>query len=447
MARLPDAVVGNAHTNSQSWDVLTDLVDVGSRMAGQDGEATGAQIVADAFESAGLDDVSIDEFPIAGWWRGDSSMTIDTPRERTYTAEHEILALPGTPDGTARGRLIDVGPGRPEDFEDRDLEGAVVMASSRTPDEYDRWLHRMEKYVCAAEAGADAFLFRNHVEGCLPPTGEVGYHERPGPIPAVGVSKELGARLERTCNTDTPEVTLTVDCRSAETSSRNVVGSIGPDTEETVLVTAHVDAHDIAEGATDNGAGSALVTEVGRLLAQVPKKLDTNVRLITFGAEEIGLWGAYHWADTHDLSAVKAVLNIDGAGGSGTLGINANGFDDLRDAVETAGENLEAPIQGGSTISPHGDQWAFVQEGVPAAMCYAASETSGRGYGHTHADTLEKLDSRELRSLAVLIAEAVCEVAATDRTIERKDRETIREEIDTGYERELKRGGRWPYEN
>jgi aminopeptidase YwaD len=283
------------------------------------------------------------------------------------------------------------------------------------------------------------------VEGCLPPTGEVGYHNRPGPIPAVGVSKEVGDRLVRACEENEVTARVAVEARSEPTTSRNVSAAVGPDTDDSVLLTAHVDAHDIAEGANDNGAGSALVTEVGRLLAAAADQLDTRVRLVTFGSEEIGLWGAYHWAETHDLSDVKAVLNLDGAGGSRNLGVNANGFDDLEAAIETAADRLDVPLASGSTISPHGDQWAFVQEGVPAAMCYAVSDSSGRGYGHTHADTLDKLDSRDLRALAIQVAEAVIEVADADRKIEAKSRAVVREEIDEGYEQELRRGGRWPY--
>lgn len=52
-------------------------------------------------------------------------------------------------------------------------------------------------------------------------------------------------------------------------------GELGPDTNEAVLLTAHVDAHDIAPGANDNGAGAVLVVEVARLLTQIEEELDT----------------------------------------------------------------------------------------------------------------------------------------------------------------------------
>jgi Zn-dependent M28 family amino/carboxypeptidase len=447
MTRLPDEVVGDAYTSNFAWETLEELVEVGNRMAGQAGEAEGAQVIADAFADAGLREVEIDEFDVPGWWRGSSSLELDEPHARRYEGDHEVIALPGTPAGAAEGEVVDVGCGTPEEFENADVEGKIAMASSRTPDDSDRWIHRMEKYVAAAEAGADGFVFRNHVEGCLPPTGEVGYHNRPGPIPAVGVSAEVGSRLARYCADDEASASLTVECRNEPATSRNVEAVVGPENaDREVLVTAHVDAHDIAEGANDNGAGSALVAEIGRLLAQVADDLYTRVRLLTFGSEEIGLWGAYHWAETHDLDGVKAVVNLDGAGNSRNIAVGANQFDDLAAVFEDVTDDLDAPLSRHDTISPHGDQWAFVQEGVPAVMTHTESESSGRGWGHTHADTLDKLDPRDLRAVAATVAECVLELADDEREIAQKSREEIRDTIDEGYVEELKRGGRWPYE-
>lgn len=433
---LPSELVGDAYTSDFGWRLLESLVGVGNRMAGQDGERKGARVVADAFEDAGLRDVTIEEFGIPGWWRGEAALSLET----TYDGDHEVIGLPGTPGGTVEASLVDVGYGSLSEFQETDVEGKIAMTSSESPPETDRWLHRMEKYAAAAEAGAVGFVFRNHVEGCLPATGEIGYHNRPGPIPAVGISKELGARLRRA---DHPTCELRVDARNEPTRSRNVEAVVGPDTDEEVLLTAHVDAHDIAEGANDNGAGCAVVAEAGRLLANVD--LETRVRLLTFGSEEIGLYGAYHWAETHDLDRVKCVLNVDGAGTSRTLRAGTNGSGELRALFEDVGEAFDAPVEASDTISPHGDQWAFVQEGVPGVIAGAVSESSGRGWGHTHADTLEKLDVRDLRAIAIQIAAATREAAREERTFPHRSREEIRGALTPGYEQELKRGGRWPY--
>ena len=446
MARLPNAAVGDAYTSTYAYDLLEDLVDIGNRMAGQEGETEGAKRVAESYRDVGLRNVHLDEFEIPGWWRGRSSLVVDGPSSRTCEADHEVIALPGSPSGEVTADLVDVGHGRPTDFEEADLDGAVAMASSATPDDYGRWIHRMEKYCYAIDNGAVGFVFRNHIDGCLPPTGEVGYNNRPGPIPAVGVSKEVGATLERDA-ADGAEVTLDVDCQNEPTTSRNVSGELGPDTDEVVLLTAHVDAHDIAPGANDNGAGTVLVAEVARLLKRVEDDLETRVRCVVFGSEEIGLRGAYHLAETIDLDAVKAVLNIDGAGRDRTLKVRTNQFAALDDLFETVTDELRVPVSVDTTVSPHGDQWAFAQEGVPGVMISSTNPNkSGRGWGHTHADTLDKIDIRDLRSHAVAVGNAVCAAAEPGREIPSRTPAETKRRIDPGYEQELKIGGRWPYE-
>ncbi|SHG72095.1 M28 family metallopeptidase [Halobaculum gomorrense] len=446
--RLSNAAVGDAQTSGFAWDVLTDLVDVGNRMAGQAGERRGAEVVRDAFERAGARETRLKVFEIPGWWRGSSSLTVHDPHERTHDGQQDVLALPGCPAGEATGRVVDVGDGTYEEFEEKadELDGAVAMASSATPESVDRWIHRMEKYVNAADHGAVAFVFRNHVEGSVPPTGEVGYHERPGPIPAVGVSREVGERLARYAEEDC-EATVSVECRNEPTTSVNAEAEVGPDTDEHVLVTAHVDAHDIADGANDNGAGSALVAEVARLLSREDVDLDTRVRLITFGSEEIGLWGAYHCAETTDLDDLRCVVNLDGACSSRNLRVGTNGFEAMGAVFEAVTDDLDATLSTDDTISPHGDQWAFVQEGVPAVITSTTSERSGRGWGHTHADTLDKLDSRDLRDVAVQVAEAAARFASDDVDTQHKSRQELRDAIDQGYEQELRMGGRWPYDD
>ncbi|OIB58802.1 M28 family peptidase [Natrialba sp. SSL1] len=447
MTRLPTEVIGDAHTSTFHWEVLEDLVDIGNRMAGQEGERRGAERIRDAFETVGLRNVHLDEFEIDGWWRGPATLSTSGAHEETFAADYQVLALPGTPSDTVEAELVDVGYGRPEDFEDAELEGKVVMASSETPNDYGRRLHRMEKYVSAVDAGAVGFVFRNHVEGCLPATGEIGYDNRPGPIPAVGVSKEVGQRLLRHSASEPLSVELEVEARNERTNSVNVVGEVGPDTDEVVMVTSHVDAHDISEGANDNGAGTALVCEIARLLTQVEDDLETRVRFVPFGSEEIGLQGAYHSAATQELSNVKCVINIDGAGNSRNLRVNANEFDALEALFEEVADEFDVPLSTSDTISPHGDQWAFVQEGVPASMTSSTSDSSGRGWGHTHADTLDKLDVRDLRALSALIAAAALTAAEADREFPQRTREETKAMIDEGYVQELKIGGRWPYDD
>ncbi|MFB6148556.1 MAG: M28 family peptidase [Halobacteriales archaeon] len=444
MVQLPTAVVGDAYTSDFALSVLEDLVEIENRMAGQEGEREGAQVIKAAFEDADLRDASITEFEIPGWWRGSSALGLPD-RGKRYDGSHQVIALPGTPAADVSAPIVDLGYGLPEDFEEADLEGKLAMASSDVPDDYDRWIHRGEKYGMAVNHGAAGFIFRNHIEGCLPPTGSIG-GDGPGAIPAIGLSKELGDRLARYADDGEFDAHLDIDCRNEDTHSRNVEAVIGPDTDEEVLVTAHVDAHDIAEGANDNGTGSALVCEVGRLLKQVEDDLETRVRVMTFGAEEVGLYGAYEWADTHDLENMKCIINIDGAGYSRNLEVYTHTFDPIGEAFKATSDDLGIPIVVDDGIRPHSDHWPFVQKGAAGAQARSSSEGSGRGWGHTHGDTLDKLDIRDIRELAVGLADGALKLTTDAYSVEHKDPQAIAEAIEPEAEEGMRATDSWPFD-
>lgn len=447
MPTLPPELVGDAYTSTRAWDLLCELVDIDNRMAGQQGEAEGAEVVKDAFEEYGLRDTTIDEFEIPGWWRGSCSLTVERDRTYTFDEQYQTVALPGTPSGEVQAELVDVGYGRPEDFESSNLDGKIAMVSSETPEDYGRWIHRGEKYSFAVKNGATAFVFYNHVEGSLPPTGGVGNDEGPGDIPAVGVSREVGERLVRYCDSESVDATLTVDCRNDPAVSQNVEGVLGPDTDEEVLVVAHVDGHDISEAARDNGAGTALVTEIGRLLAQVEDRLETRIRFVAFGSEEVGLLGSYHWVETRPTENVKAVLNTDGTGYSRDLRVYTHRFDEIGDVFEDVADEFSIPISTRERIRPHSDHWPFLQEGVPSVQIRSKSDSSGRGWVHTHADTLDKIDLRDLRELAVPISAATIKVAQTDREIPHKSVSEVRDAVvEDGHDVGKRNTDSWPFD-
>jgi Iap family predicted aminopeptidase len=443
MSQVPTDILGEAEANSVAWSSLERLVDIGSRMAGQDGEHEAAATVAAAFSEVGLREASVTEFDLPGWWRETSTLQVREPVERVFEENHELIALPGTPAGELSGEVVDVGYGLPEQFRAADLDGKVAMASTRTADDDSRWVHRMEKYAAAVEHGATGFLFTNHRSGGLPPTGEVGYLNRPGPIPGIGLSKELGDRLRRYGTDGQVSVDITVECRSEPSTSCNVEAAVGPDTEREILVTAHHDAHDIAEGARDNGVGCALVIETGRLLSEMAERLDTKVRLVTFGAEEVALNGSYQYVTAHDTDSVECVVNIDGAGASRTPKLRPYGFDEVRAMFERTADSFGSSLAVDEEFFPYTDAWPFVEEGIPAVTAGSTSDGTGRGWGHTHADTLDKIDRRDLRALAVIYLGAVLELASDETELSRRSPSSAKRLVDDSGERALRAAGLW----
>ena len=429
--------IGNTFTSTVGWDHLETLVEIGNRMAGSDGERHAAEVTRDTLASVGARDAHLEMFDIQGWKRG--SAAIDAGE-----TVQDAISLPRSPSGEITGELVDLGYGLPEDFGD-DLDGKIVIAASDMPSWYGRYVHRREKYYHAVEAGAEAFIYRNHVDGCLPPTGSVGTEDDPiGEIPAVGVSKEVGARLSR--RFESQDVTVSVEADIHPASSQNIHADLGPDTDEVVLLTSHVDAHDIAEGAADNAAGTAMVVEVARALAEREDELDTRVHCLVYGAEEVGLVGSHYDADHRDLGSIKAIVNNDGVVRNRTLVCHSHGFDSLVEAATRVGGRMGHPVRAPRGLNPHSDHWPYVTWGVPGYHIRADTGDTGRGWGHTHADTLDKLESRNLREQAILLTELVVELAADDTAISHRSAEEIAEQLtDEDLAEGMRTIGDWPY--
>ncbi len=430
--------IAGTFTSDVGWDLLETLVDIGDRMAGTEGERAGAEATRDALD-AHAENARLEPFDLQGWVRGDSG--IEAGGE-----PHDCIALPRSLAGEVSGEFVDLGYGLPEDF-DADLEGKVVMAASNIPSWYHRFLHRREKYYHAVEAGAAAFVFRNHVEGCLPPTGSVGTEDAPiGEIPAVGVSKEVGSRLARRFEGE--ELSVEVECETPDATSHNVHAELGPGTDERVLVTSHIDAHDIAEGAMDNGAGTAMVLELARALAEREAELDTRVEFVCYGAEEVGLVGSTHHAESVDPDAVKAVLNFDGVGRGRDLAAYTHGWDELGEAIETVADRFDHPFDPVPEVGPHSDHWPYVVRGIPGYHVYAETGDEGRGWGHTEADTFDKLESRDLRESAILLTELAVELASDDLDLPRKpDSEIVELLEEQRYVEGMEVTGDWPFDD
>lgn len=432
--------IGETFTSDAGWSHLEDLVDVGNRMAGSEGERRGAELTRDALADVGGRDARIEEFDVQGWARGESSI-------QAGDTTQDCIALPRSPDESADGELVDLGYGLPEDFEEADVEGKVVMVATNVPGHYDRFIHRREKYYYAVEGGAAAFVFKNHVEGCLPPTGSVGTSEDPiGDIPAVGVSKEVGSRLARRWDGEEVEVAVEADVHDA--TSQNVHAELGPDTDEEVLVTSHIDAHDIAEGAMDNGAGTAMVVEMARTLAEREDELNTRVHFIAYGAEEVGLDGSEYDADQRDFESIKAIVNNDGVVRGRTLSFYTHGFDALDEAAQEVADDFSHPVKTIPTQGPHSDHWPYVQWGVPGYHVMSETGDEGRGWGHTAADTLDKMEVRDLREQAVLLTELTVRLADAEFEVAHKDPEEIAEALEDEDQAEgMKVIGDWPYDD
>lgn len=104
---------------------------------------------------------------------------------------------------------------------------------------------------------------------------------------------------------------------------KNIVGIIpGNDPvlkDEYIIIGAHYDHlgvknEKVYNGADDNASGTATIIEMARILKGRQSQLKRSVIVVAFDAEEKGLWGSNHLAETLDLSKIKLMMSIDMVG-------------------------------------------------------------------------------------------------------------------------------------
>src|ERR1035438_4302722 len=136
----------------------------------------------------------------------------------------------------------------------------------------------------------------------LPHTGALNHEDDAPRIPAAGLAISDAERLERLAAQGPVRIRLLLTPTVQENApSWNVVGEIKgrehPD--EIVLIGGHLDSWDLGTGATDDGAGVAIVFGAGRLIAGLPQRPSRTIRVVLFGAEEMNFSGAAY-AKAHE---------------------------------------------------------------------------------------------------------------------------------------------------
>lgn len=448
--QLDRQIVGDIYTSQEVMENLTVLCDdYGSRFAGTPEEAAAANFIAERFKRYGLQNVKLEEYPYAGWTRGTATLEILEPMNRTL----HCISLPYCPADDITGELVSAGCGSPAEYSalGDTLAGKLVMAQSSSPPDLGRWVHRKEKFERAVLGGAGAFIFVSEHPGVGPETGSL-QNDSTAPIPGISVCKEDGEFLLRLLARH-GKVTLklrTTDINEPRTSW-NVVADLpgsGRDRNEQVILGCHYDGHDISQGAHDPASGMVSVMEAARVLsAYTAGSLKRTVRFIAFGTEEIGLTGAFRYVDAHasELDGVRFMLNMDAAGGASRKGIVLHQWQTLEPFFQEAAAELNAEVPVGQKVHSYSDHFPFFLKGVPSShMGDPGALPSGRGFGHTAYDTLEKVKLENLRAASAIGARIALRCAnADDFPAKRRSQAEVQKIVDTdpgleGYRISLK---------
>ncbi len=428
-------IVGIALTESRAWEKLAWLTDrIGHRLSGSEGLNRAVSWTAAEMRRDNLDRVWTEELMVPHWVRGHGWGRIVAPIERPMA----VLALGGsvaTSEGGVRGEVVVARSIDEVEALGERLRGKIVLYSH----EMKRGAGFLEGYwpgaqmrvhgaAPAARQGALAMLIRSlgTADYRLPHTGAMGYEDDAARIPGLAIATEDSMLIERLIAAgEQVEVELDLGCRTLpDVPSANVLADLrGRERpEEIVVLACHLDSWDVGSGAHDDGAGCAVVMESLRLLKKLGLAPRRTIRGILYTNEENGLRGARDYVERHREEMALHVAAIESDSGGGTpLGFGVTAGPGAEEVVGLIARRL-ASI-GADRVTPDGggaDISAMKTYGVPQ-IGLRQDTTYYFDYHHTEADTLDKVDRRDLdRNVAamMLMAYALAEMEGSLPRIE-----------------------------
>ncbi len=415
---VADRIIDAALADSSAYERLALLVDkFGHRFSGSDNLERALDWILEEMRRDGLENVRGEEVMVPHWVRGSESVELLQPRHRDLP----MLGLGGsvgTPPEGVTAEVLVVSSFEGLEARRDQAEGKIVLFNVPFTT-YGRTVqYRGRGAVAAARAGAVAALLRSVTPHSLqtPHTGAMGYSPGVRRIPFAAVTVEDAELLQRLQDRgERVVVRLKMEAQMLpDAPSRNViaevVGSEHP--EEVVVLGGHIDSWDVGQGAMDDGGGSVAAWEAVRLIQRLGLRPRRTLRVVLWTNEEIGLRGGRAYRDAHGDEVQNHVLAMESdAGVFKPSGFGFSGSDEAFAIVAQVGRLLDR-IEAGTVTRGGGgaDIGPLMRAGVPG-MGLRVEGSRYFWYHHTDADTIDKLDPREMALCVATMAVMVYVVA------------------------------------
>jgi carboxypeptidase Q len=296
-----------------AWDIVEGLTtEVGPRQAGTEAEARARAWAVRKLKALGFANVRSETYMMPTWVRGDERADIIAP----FPHKLAIAALGNsgaTPDVGMTGEVVmfktfDAFKAAP----DAEVKGKIVyvghaMTPTQDGSSYGQFGNvRRQGPNIAAKKGAAAFIIRSigTDKHRNPHTGGTAWEAGVTPIPSAAVSNLDANQIERiAARAKTPirmKLLLTPKFLGMQESG-NVIAEV-PGTDRAaglVVVGGHLDSWDLGTGAVDDGAGLAITTAAAKNILDRGKKPRRTIRIVWWGAEEVGIFGARAYFEAH----------------------------------------------------------------------------------------------------------------------------------------------------
>lgn len=400
---------------------------IGPRLSGSKQILQAERYVADEMRKLGFE-VKMQPVKVPHWERGtETGELTEFPGMATGTTQKIVLTALGgsvaTPENGLTAEIVVVSSIEELNRLGADgVRGKIVLFNSK----FDRLLAAsgfgLQAYgqavqvrgagpAAAGRLGAVAVLIRSAggSQNRLAHTGGTRYQDGVQPIPAASVSSEDADLIAYLARQGRTSIRLVLTPKTfPDAVNHNVIadlkGSEKPD--EIVIVSGHLDSWDLGTGALDDATGVAVAMQVPYLLNKLDIKPKRTIRVIAYANEENGLRGGtgYLEAERNNLANHFAAIESD-LGASHPIGILFAGKSELARYLDPISQILRS--QGAAMTRQEGgvgaDIGPLTQQGVPSFAPWFNTQTYFN-YHHTAADTLDKVDPRELKELGALMA-------------------------------------------
>ena len=410
------ALRDRAMAGSPAYAVVESLTtEIGPRPTGSPAQKRAMEWGLAKLKALGFQNVHAEPFTVGAWARGAEAAEVVAPYpqrlsilglggsvptpaggiEAPITLFHSYADLLAAPQGSLAGKIAVVVQPMTE-TQTGEGYGAGILMRAAGPSQ-------------AARRGAIAYLFRSlsTTDSRLPHTGFLRYAADAPRIPAAALSVPDAELLDRMAARGRPvRVRLSLESRAIPDAEAwnvvgEVVGSERPD--EVIVIGGHLDSWDPGAGALDDGAGVAVTVGAAKLINDLPRHPRRTIRMVMFGAEEMGGFGAGDsgaaYAAAHKDEAGKIVLageSDEGAGPVWSLQLPA-GAADQPAMKDVAG--VLAPIKVFVAHEPatnSGSDVVGLQKlGVPV-LAVRADASRYFDFHHSADDTLDKIDRQAL---------------------------------------------------
>jgi hypothetical protein len=414
-------IVGYAMTRGGAAAFLELVTDfIGGRITGSPQSRATAELILKTLKEAGFENAHFEEYELSSTWQHGPAMgEVISPVRRSLMIG-SYGWVPGTP-GAIEVPLVDFGAPSEIHIPTADqVHGAAVIVDLRSNGVSSTYAGT--RTIIArqlAQAGAAAMFIVSDKPDRMVYTSAFGFYPR-GPLPIISIANEDAALLRRLLAKGSVKLRLDVQnfFGNGPGRERNVVADLeGSDPSGMVILCAHFDSWDAAQGANDNGAGIAAVLEAARVMKALNIRPKHTIRFVFFSGEEQLANGSRAYVEQHksELDKLWAVFNTD-EGAQAPLGFQLNGREDLKAETRKLLKPLAALGANRLYLDADfdSDHESFMVVGVPAySLRVEPGDYDARH--HTIIDTFDRIDPRMLSMQTAVMAVAAYSFANAER--------------------------------